>query len=345
MKSAKCILDDGWVIGDGITPYIVAEMGTNHSGNITHAKKMVDEAKRIGCHCVKFQSWSTESLYSDSYYKGNPIAKRIVRSFSLTLDEQKELSEYCKQVEIAFASTPYSKEEVDFLRLTCNVPYIKVASMDLNNEPFLEYIAETGKPIVLATGMSDMEEIKRAVKIIENAGNKNLCLLHCISIYPPETSTIQLKNIIGLKKEFPDYPIGFSDHSIGTEMAVAAVALGACLIEKHLTLDKTKIGMDNNMATEPEEFLKLIEQCTNVYHALGNEEKIVGTDELEQRKKMRRSVVFTRDMKKGEVISFKDLDLKRPGTGIPPSQMKSLVGRVLNKDIEKNTIFLESDLK
>lgn len=210
--------------------------------------------------------------------------------------------------------------------------------MDLNNYPYLEYIAKTGVPIILATGMGEMEEIEKAVETIARTGNNNLCLLHCISIYPPELSTIHLNNMIGLKKKFPQYPIGFSDHSLGTEMDSAAIALGACLIEKHFTLDKTKIGMDNEMALEPDEYGNMIRQCLNVHVALGSEERVVSEAELNQRKKMRRSVVATRDLKAGDIITAEDLDVKRPGTGIPPEMMTKLIGTVVKEDVECDTL-------
>ena len=224
---ANCILRDSTVIGDFLQPYIVAEVNTSHSGKIDTAKEMIDRAKEAGCSCVKFQSWTKDSLYSKTYYDENPIAKRFVQKFSFSEEQLMEVALYCKTRGIAFASTPYSPSEVDFLVEKCDAPYIKVASMDLVNYPYLEYIARCGVPIVLSTGMGTMEEVRRAVATIEDAGNRNMCLLHCISIYPPEISTIRLNNIVGLRQEFPNYPIGFSDHSLGTEMAAAAVALGA----------------------------------------------------------------------------------------------------------------------
>lgn len=341
MKESHCVLRNQSVLGKGYRPYFVAEAGTCHFGNMDMAKQLVDVAKEAGCDCVKFQSWTANSLYSKTYYKANPFSQRFVKKYSLSFEEQKELAEYCKSKDIAFASTPYSRKEVDFLVNECNVPYIKIASMDLNNYPFLEYIAKTGIPIVLATGMGEMEEIDKAVEVIRAAGNENLCLLHCISIYPPEISTIHLNNILGLGKKFPQYPIGFSDHSQGIEMDVAAIALGACLIEKHLTLDKSKIGMDNGMALEPEEFSEMVHQCLNVYEALGQEDRIVGEAEIEKRKTMRRSVVVTRDIKKGDVITEDDLDVKRPGTGIPPEDINMLVGKRVKEDIECDTLLLE----
>ena len=332
------------IIGENIKPYIIAEMNTSHFGNMETAKKMIEEAKKAGCDCVKFQSWSADSLYSKSFYDENPIAKRIINKFALNDDEMTEVAKYCKEIGIDFSSTPYSNSEVDFLINDCDAAFIKIASMELNNHPFLEYIGKTGAPIILSTGMGELKEIKKAVKTIENTGNKNICILHCISIYPCETSTINLKNISGLIKEFPDYLIGYSDHSVGTEMASAAIALGACVIEKHFTLDSSRIGMDNQMASEPDEMTQMVQNCKNVQIALGSPNRTVLFDELEQRKNMRRSVIAFKDLKAGSKISIADLDVKRPGTGIPPEEMKTLVGKILNRDIEANTLIKKSDI-
>jgi sialic acid synthase SpsE len=340
---ANCVLRDSTVIGDYLKPYIVAEVNTSHSGRIETAKEMIDRAKEVGCSCVKFQSWSEKSLYSQTYYDENPIVKRIVKKFSFSETQLMEIAQHCREREIAFSSTPYSPAEVDFLVEKCNAPYIKVASMDLNNYPFLEYIASRGVPIVLATGMSDMEEIRKAVATIEATGNHNLCLLHCISIYPPEISTIRLNNILGLRQEFPNYPVGLSDHSIGSEMATAAVAMGAAMIEKHFTLDHTIIGMDNQMATEPEGMAQLVQNCQNVHIALGGTERFVLPAEMEQRKKMRRSVISTRDLPTGTVLTKADLSAKRPGTGFPPEKIGELVGKVLIRDVKADTMICDSD--
>lgn len=340
---AKCIFRDTTVISDFGKPYFVAEVNTSHNGNIDTAKLMIDKAIEAGCSCVKFQSWSAESLYSKTYYKDNPIAKRIVSKLALDEAQLLEVAHYCTDHGISFSSTPYSKEEVDFLIEQCNAPYIKVASMDLNNYPYLEYIAKTGAPIVLSTGMSEIEEVRKAVNVIKNSGNNNVCLLHCISIYPPELSTINLNNILGLREEFPDYPIGFSDHSLGTEIATAAVALGAALIEKHLTLDRTKIGMDNQMATEPEEMAQLVRNCNNVHIALGGTERIVLAAEKEQILKMRRSIIATEDLKTGTRLTIDVLDAKRPGTGLPPERIYDLIGKVLVRDVEADTLITEED--
>jgi len=337
-------LRDSTYLGDFNRPYIVAEINTSHFGDIELAKKMIDQAKYVGCDCVKFQSWSAETLYSKTYYDENPIAERFVKKFSFSKTELSEVADYSRKSGIGFSSTPYSREEVDFLVEEGNVPYVKVASMDLNNYSYLGYIARSGVPIVLSTGMGEMEEIRKAVETIEMEKNNNICLLHCISIYPPETSTIRLNNILGLREEFPNYPIGFSDHSIGVEMATAAVALGACMIEKHFTLDRTKIGMDNQMATEPDEMALLVRNCHNVQIALGDATRIVLPAEMEQRKKMRRSIITVKALKAGTKLIADDLGVKRPGTGLPPEKISELVGKTLLRDIEGNTLITEADI-
>lgn len=339
-----CTLQDGTIVEDYERPYFIAEVNSSHNGNMDVARKMIDAAKASGCDCVKFQSWSASSLYSKTYYKENPIAKRFVDKFSLTPDKLSELADYCMQVGIGFSSTPYSKEEVDFL-VEMRVPFIKIASMELNNPEFLAYIASKNIPIVLSTGMGEIQEIRKAVQVIENAGSNNLILLHCVSIYPAEESTINLNNIVGLREEFPKYPIGFSDHTIGNTAAIGATALGAAVIEKHLTLDKKKIGMDNQMAMEPDDLKCLTESCRVMQIALGSKERTVLPGECEQRANMRRSIVSTRDINIGEVITRDDLYAKRPGTGIPPEKIPELVGKVVLNKIEADTIIKETDFK
>jgi sialic acid synthase SpsE len=337
-------LRNGREIADYGSPYVVAELNTSHNGDMDVAKRMIKTAREVGCSCVKFQSWSSESLYSRGFYKENPIAKRIVSKFALSKPQLLELVAYSKVCGIDFSSTPYSRPEVDFLVDQCAAPFIKIASMEITNYPFLEYIAKKGIPIVLSTGMSDFDEIRRAVSIIEENGNNKICILHCISIYPAEISTMQLKNILGLRQVFPSYPIGFSDHSLGTEMATAAVALGAGFIEKHFTLDKSKIGLDNQMATEPGEMAQLVRHCGNVHLALGSTERIIFPEEFHQRKKMRRSVIAAHDLKAETMLTADDLDAKRPGTGLAPEKIKELIGKKLLRDVEAETMIVEADI-
>ena len=339
------ILRNGKSIVTGGEPYIVAELNSSHQGKISTAREMIDAAKECGGNAVKFQSWSAESLYCQDYYAQNPIAKRMVRGFSLKPEELLELAEYCNEIGIDFSSTPYSEEEVDFLVERCGAPFIKAASMDINNLPYLRYIAKTGVPVVLSTGMASMEEIEAAVGEIENAGNDNICILHCVSLYPAEEQFVNLNNMVRLKEKFPKYAVGYSDHTIGSEAACASVALGAALVEKHFTLNNKKIGWDNQMATEPGEMKELVDKCRRVYRSLGDYERKLTRDELEQRRKMRRSIVAAVDMPKGHKIEEKDLTAKRPGDGISVSEYERVIGRILDRDIQKDQLILEAYLQ
>lgn len=326
-------------------PYIVAEMNSSHRGKIEIAKKMVDAARECGCDAVKFQSWTDVSLYSKTYYAKNPIARRMVKGFALRPETLVELSAYCRDMGIAFASTPYSRSEVDLLIDQCHVPYIKVASMDINNIPFLEFIAGRMVPIVLSTGMATLGEIYEAIHAIEGKGNHQICILHCVSLYPVDHEHVNLNNMVMLQKEFPAYRIGYSDHTIGSEAACAATALGAAMIEKHFTLDSSVIGWDNQMATEPEEMEQLVRGCRNVSKALGSYERTVTEAELEQRTKMRRSLIAARDLPAGHVLSMEDLDAKRPGDGVPPNEVLHVIGKRLKRDIEAEVMLVPNDLE
>ncbi|MFW5669574.1 MAG: N-acetylneuraminate synthase family protein, partial [Acetivibrio ethanolgignens] len=328
---SSLILADGKMVEEFKRPYFIAEVNSSHNGDIEVARKMVDAAVEAKCDCVKFQSWSAQSLYSQSYYKANPIAKRFVDKLSLTSEELKKMADYCHEKGIGFSSTPYSKDEVDFLVEECKIPFIKIASMEVNNPEFLKYIASKNVPIVLSTGMAEMNEIERAVQSIEDAGNQHIAILHCVSIYPASVQTINLNNIIGLRERFKNYPIGFSDHTLGDAVAIAATAYGASIIEKHLTLDSKRIGMDNQMAMEPEDLKILIQKCENVAKALGVKERIVNDAEMKQRENMRRSIVTTKKLAAGHVLRLEDLNVKRPGTGIPPERIQDLVGMKINK--------------
>lgn len=338
-------LDSSRVIGDFKSPYIVAELNTSHFGDIEKAKEMILAAKKAGCDCVKFQSWSEESLYSETYYVRNAMARRFIKRFSFSADELFILSEFCRELKIDFSSTPYSKEEVDFLVDKCNVPFLKVASMDLVNLDLLEHMSRKQIPIVLSTGMGSIEEIHDAVETISKYGNKRICILHCVSLYPTQKQEMNLQNILGLREIFGDFPIGFSDHSEGSPLAIAATALGAALIEKHFTLDKTKIGMDNQMAMETDELAHMIQGCRDVFESLGQKERQVSEAEISQRKIMRRSLVSSRDLAVGQVIQRDDIIFKRPGDGIQISDIDSVVGKTVIKNITSNYIIELSDIE
>jgi sialic acid synthase SpsE len=338
------ILNNKKVIGEDHEPYFIAEMNTSHFGDVAKAKSMIDMVKECGGDCVKFQSWSEHTLYSNDYYKENPIAKRFVKKLALSQEQLKELSEYSRSIGIDFASTPYSREEADFLINECQVPFIKVASMDINNYPYLQYLAKTKSAIILSTGMADFDEIEKAVVVLESSGAENVCVLHCVSIYPVNPELVNLNNIKTLRANFKRQTIGFSDHTLGIDIGAASVALGACVIEKHVTLDKTIIGMDNQMAIERGELKQMVTSVKNIFQSLGKVDREVSNDELVQRGKMRRSLVAGCDLNPGDVLTEANLGAKRPGTGISVSEWDTLLGKKVNIKLDKDSLISLNDL-
>lgn len=345
MKHKRFIkLNDKRKIGDLFKPYFVAELNTSHFGNISVAKRMILKAKESGCDCVKLQSWKSDTLYSKKFFNKNPISKKFFDKYSLGNRQLKELSVYAKKIGISFSSTPYSEEEVNFLVKECKPAFIKIASMDLNNFTFLKFIAKKKVPIILSTGMGTIDEIESAIKLIISSGQKNICILHCVSLYPLNYKIANLKNIIMLRKKFKNIPIGYSDHSIGNTLAISSVALGACVIEKHFTLDNKKIGFDNNMATEPKDMKMMTSECLVAFDSLGKEKRFLSKQEFDQRKKMRRSIFVHQSLKKNEKITIEKILLRRPGEGIPPNRVKDILGKRVKKNINKYSLLKMSDI-
>ena len=288
-------LTDTFEIKPGGAPYVIAEIGANHNGDMDLAKTMIDSAKKSGAHAVKFQSWTPESLISKGEYASNQSyddspkkhfgsLHEMVSKYYLRQDQHIELKKYCDQIEIDFCSTPFSIAESDLLQ-ELNVPFFKIASMDINNLPLLQHVAKFGKPVILSTGMSTLGEIEQAVRVVKEAGNENVVLLHCIAVYPPEVSDIHLKNIPMLQEAF-NCPVGFSDHSIGFSIPLASVALGACIIEKHFTTDKDLEGWDHEISADPYETQVICQQSEVVAQALGNSHRTVSIAEQEKKKKL-----------------------------------------------------------
>ena len=335
--------NDGNTLGNA--PFFVAEFNTSHFGDEQIAKEMINISREIGVNCVKFQSWSTHTLYSKTYYESNPIAKRFVRKYSFDEATLSRLASYCVESSIGFMSTPYSMNEVNFLLNKCKVPAIKMASMEINNLEFIKDVALTGSAIILSTGMADLAEITEAVEQVIKTGNDNLCLLHCVSQYPTELKSCNINNIKMLKNTFPEIEIGYSDHTLSHFAAEAAVSIGASLIEKHFTLDKTKIGMDNQMASEPSEFKEMIKNCLNIHECLGKYERVVSKEEKKQQQNMRRSLVYKKDFSAGKILGKNDIIFKRPGTGLPPNSVANIIGKKLLKDVDGDTLLMFDDLK
>jgi sialic acid synthase SpsE len=349
----KIKITENRYVGSGEAPYIIAELGSNHNGDMEIAKQLIDSAKRAGADCVKFQSWSKDSIFSKTNYDENYFLtddyrdrddytlKKIVEKFAISERQLIEMSDYCKEVGIDFLSTPFSKKEADFLVDQLNVEFVKIASMDLNNYQFLDYVARKGKPIILSTGLSSLAEIDKAVQTIEEAGNDQLVILHCVAIYPPEDHQVNLNNIDSLSSIFP-YPIGFSDHTLGTSIPLASVAKGACILEKHYTLDKEMFGWDHKVSANEEDLSVITEGAKRIYSALGSGriQRVENSDRLDS---FRRSIVAAKSIKAGEVIEEDMLDYKRPGTGLEPESVKYIVGRVAKRDISKDELIMMSD--
>lgn len=334
-------------------PYIIAEIGANHNGDMDLAKKMIDSAIQCGCDAVKFQSWNNKSLISNTGYKQNTVfhdskkkhfgsLKEMVDKYYLREDQHFELMNYCKSKEIDFNSTPFSNQEADLLN-NLGVEFFKIASMDINNYPMIKYIAQFNKPILLSTGMADLGEIEKAVKIIEKEKNYKIIILHCISIYPPDNKDINLNNIKMLQNTF-GYPVGFSDHSIGFSIPLASVSLGACIIEKHFTTNKDLPGWDHEISANPEEMRIIVEQSKIINDSLGGYKRVISKIEEDKKKVFRRSIVLNKDLKAGDIIKEVDISLKRPGSGFTADEINFVIGKKLTKDIESDCLLTKDDI-
>jgi len=342
---------DGKCIGPCEEPYIIAEIGANHNGDMNLCKKMIDSAYQCGADAVKFQSWSKTSLISKEEYARNTTysdkkkhfgsLEEMVGKYQFTSKQHRAIKKYCDTLGISFMSTGFSPEEIDLLD-ELEVPAFKVASMDVNHLPLLKYIASKQKPVILSTGMATLGEIEQAVNTLKNGGSGPIAILHCISIYPPEYNTIHLRNMKMLSEAF-DVPVGFSDHTLGTAIPLAAIALGACIIEKHFTLDKTMAGWDHAISAEPCELETIVREGKNIFTALGSTTRSVNDAEMEKRKKFRRSIVLRHAMKKGNILEKNDLDFKRPGTGISPDEATYIIGRTLKHDLGEDVVLAWSD--
>jgi len=338
----KLNLAGRWV-GPGEEPYIIAEIGSNHNGDIQLAKRLIDAAKSCGADAVKFQSWSKSSLYSKAEYRRKPHLADQIERYQLTQEQHCELTVYCQEEGITFLSSCFSPEEVDMLD-SLGVPGFKIASMDVNYLSLLEYIASKGKPVILSTGMATLGEIERALSVLRNGGAGPIALFHCISIYPPPSyEIINLRNITTLQQAF-DVPVGFSDHTLGVAIPLTAIALGACIIEKHFTLNKNMEGWDHAISADPSELEIIVREGRNISAALGSTARTVSEAEIEKRQALRRRIVIKRDMRKGERLLLEDLDFKRPGTGIRPDEIAYVVGRSLARDVMAEEELEWSDL-
>ena len=332
------------LIGEEEPCFIIAEAGVNHNGSVELAKKLIDAAKDAGADAVKFQTFKAESVVVKDAQKaeyqkettGEGSQYEMIKKLELAEEDFRELADYAEKKDIMFLSSPFDKESVDLL-YELDVPAFKVGSGEITNFSLLRYIAKKGMPIILSTGMSILGEVEEALDVIRSEGVEDIILLHCVSNYPARIEDVNLRAMGTLKQAFK-LPVGFSDHTLGITAPIAAVALGACVIEKHFTLDRNLPGPDHKASLEPDELKEMVKAIREVEKALGNGIKKPTKEEEEVKKVARKSIVAKVDISKDEIITEDMLDVKRPGTGIEPKYLKFIIGRKAKEDIKKDDV-------
>jgi len=343
--SREVLINDKKIGRDHAT-YIIAEIGSNHNNDYDLAKKLINKAADAHVDAVKFQTFKAESLYSKKtprFSKDNLNPFDLIKSIEMPREWLKDLKKYSESKDLDFFSSPFDFQAVDELD-KLNVPAFKIASFEMVDLELLEYTAKKGKPIILSTGLADVKEIKEAVNAVISQGNKDLILLHCNSLYPAPVDVVNLNAIKTMLDEF-DFPIGFSDHTMGIFMPVAAVVMGARVIEKHITLDRWMKGPDHHFAVEPDELKEMVKNIRDVEKALGDGVKRPSKQEKEMLEKGRRSIIAAADIAKGSKISRDMLVVKRPGYGIKPKYVKDLIGKKTKKEIKEDEWITWEDIE
>lgn len=327
---------------------IIAEAGVNHNGNLQTAKALVDAAAEAGADAVKFQTFQAEKLVCKNaekaaYQKDTTDASQsqyeMLKKLELTKQMHLELKEYCSLKKIQFLSTPFDIESMRFL-LELDIPLIKIPSGEITNYPYLKAAAQSEKDIILSTGMSTMQEVRSAVETLRNNGAGNITVLHCNTQYPTAMQDVNLRAMLAMKEQL-GVSVGYSDHTEGIEVPVAAAALGASVIEKHFTLDRDLEGPDHKASLERHELKKMITCIRNIEQALGNAEKRPSPSETENITVVRKSIVAAAAIHRGERFTEENLTAKRPGTGISPMRWTEVVGKISDRDYEPDDmIFL-----
>ena len=329
-------------IGPNEPPLIIAEIGINHGGNLDVAKNMVDLITRSGCECVKHQTHIIEDEMTEEAKEifppnANKSIWDVMKECSLTLDEEQELKEYAENLGLIWISTPFSRMAADFLD-DIDVPAFKIGSGEADNLPLINHIAQKGKPIIMSTGMQSIKSLKNSVDILEKSGVE-YALLECTNLYPSPPEIVSLQGIQELKEAFPKALVGFSDHSIGPHIALASVALGACIIERHFTDTRYRSGPDITCSMDPAELRLLVDRSIEIHKALMNPKQRTEPEESVY-KFARASVVADRDMAAGHIITEKDIWVRRPGSGeIPGYKYNDIIGKKLRLDVKKNHQF------
>jgi N,N'-diacetyllegionaminate synthase len=321
--------------------FIIAEAGVNHNGNLDCAKELAKKAKECGADCVKYQTFSANEIVTAASPKAeyqlettdpSETQLQMLKSLELSHEDEAELSRYCESIGIVFLSTPYNPSDVIFLE-SLEVQAYKLASMHIVEPTMLRMVSETGKPLILSTGMSTIEEIDEAVEVVKRSGGDHLVLMQCTSDYPASPNSANLRVLKMLADRYSVF-VGYSDHTIGNLSCLTAVALGAVVIEKHFTLDKNMIGPDHKTSADPDDFRALVEDIRRVETLLGSSKKQPSAREQSNRLKMRRGIIAVVDIPRGTVISEAMLGLRRPRVGIEPKFLPSVVGKAAQQDLK-----------
>lgn len=330
---------------------IIAEAGVNHNGNLEIAKKLIDMAVECGADAIKFQTFKAEEstgafAEKAEYQKENmPIVESqldMIRKLELPFEEFKVLQDYCNERGILFISTPDGTESLNYL-VSLNLPIIKIGSTEVSNVEFLRELGETGREIILSTGMSTLGEVEKAINVLKSTGNKKIKVMHCVTDYPTAVEDVNLLAMVTMREAFK-VPVGLSDHTMGCEAGIAAVALGAEFIEKHITLDRNMDGPDHKASMPPEEFKAFVKSIRNTEKLLGDGIKKPTAREKLIMKDVRRSIVAADDLAEGIIIEKHMLTYKRPGYGIEPEMTKYILGRKLKRKIMKDELILWTDI-
>ena len=333
-------------VGPGLPCLVMAEAGVNHNGDLAMALRLVDSAAEAGADVVKFQTFKSEQVISPVAPKadyqlqttgGEESQLEMVKKLELPFEAFRQLAGRCVERGITFMSSPFDYESVDLLE-ELGVVAFKTGSGELTNLPFLSYIASKGKPIILSTGMADLDEVAVAVDAVKAAGNRDLVILHCVSNYPAAASSVNLRAMKTLEEEF-EVPVGYSDHTEGITVPIAAASLGACVIEKHFTLDCKLPGPDHRASLEPSQLAAMVHAVRTVEAALGDGVKRPAAEELSTATVARRSLVAAHDLPAGTVLAESMIAIRRPGTGLPPTFLRQLIGRRLQQDLPSGNLF------
>jgi N,N'-diacetyllegionaminate synthase len=333
-------------IGPSHPAFIIAEAGVNHNGDLVLARQLVDAAAEAGADAVKFQTFTAKKLVTPQAVKADYQRQTtdasesqyaMLKRLELPQAAFRELYAYCQARNILFLSTPFEEESADFLE-TLGVAAFKMASGEITNLPFLAHVARKGLPMIVSTGMATLGEVETAVRTIRDAGSPDLALLHCVSQYPADPADVNLRAMHTLETAF-GVPVGYSDHTLGLEVPLAAVALGASIIEKHFTLDRTLPGPDHRASLEPPQLRALVQGIRKVESALGQGGKVPARAEANTAAAARKSLVAACDLPIGTVLTEAHIAIRRPGTGLPPNLRSFLIGRVTRTAIAEGALF------